>query len=53
MRAEGALIDWAYLDKKGPEEASDHAAWDHARGLARVILTLVRVVRTQQSASIL
>lgn len=39
-RAGAALIEWTYVAEQGPLIEGDHAAWNHARGLARIICTM-------------
>lgn len=36
-RVEAALVEWTYFAEKGPVTDGDHAAWNHARGLARIM----------------
>jgi hypothetical protein len=39
-RVKAALDEWAYFAGKGPVTDGDHAAWNHARGLARIIQSM-------------
>lgn len=39
--AGGALIEWTYFVDAGPTGRSDHAAWNHARALARILRNLL------------
>lgn len=39
-RVGAALIEWTYVAGQGPLVEGDHEAWNHARGLARIIRTL-------------
>ncbi|GLV87112.1 hypothetical protein Slala03_68010 [Streptomyces lavendulae subsp. lavendulae] len=35
-----ALVEWAYFVDAGPAGRGDHANWNHARTLARILRTL-------------
>ncbi|MBT2449492.1 hypothetical protein J7F03_20845 [Streptomyces sp. ISL-43] len=39
-RAKALLAEWPYVLSMGPSDTSDHAGWNHARGLARIIMGL-------------
>ncbi|MFE3581170.1 DUF6415 family natural product biosynthesis protein [Streptomyces vinaceus] len=39
-RAGAALIEWTYFIETGPLRSGDHANWNYARGLARIVRTL-------------
>ncbi|MCX4540511.1 DUF6415 family natural product biosynthesis protein [Streptomyces sp. NBC_01565] len=41
QRADAALAEWSYFVAAGPLSGSDHAAWNHARGLGRIARVLV------------
>ncbi|MGW6688209.1 DUF6415 family natural product biosynthesis protein [Streptomyces sp. NPDC054961] len=43
-RAGAALIEWSYFVDAGPLGHGDHANWNHARGLARIIRIMVSTV---------
>lgn len=36
-RLVAALAEWTYFAVEGPRTEGDHAAWNHARGLARIV----------------
>ncbi|MBT2447932.1 hypothetical protein J7F03_12755 [Streptomyces sp. ISL-43] len=39
-RAGAALNEWSYFIDVGPSSHGDHANWNHARGLARILRNL-------------
>ncbi|MFG2622032.1 DUF6415 family natural product biosynthesis protein [Streptomyces sp. NPDC048507] len=39
-RAGAALVEWAYFVDAGPMGRGDHANWNHARALARILRSL-------------
>ncbi|MER5810212.1 DUF6415 family natural product biosynthesis protein [Streptomyces sp. NPDC002033] len=39
-RAGAALVEWAYFVDAGPMGRGDHANWNHARALARILRNL-------------
>ncbi|MEU8464691.1 DUF6415 family natural product biosynthesis protein [Streptomyces sp. NPDC029003] len=39
-RARAALAEWAYFVDAGPMGRGDHAHWNHARALARILRSL-------------
>lgn len=48
-RAHAALIEWSYFVDAGPTGRSDHAAWNHARALARILRNMPTAVEPQPS----
>ncbi|MFJ6792905.1 hypothetical protein [Streptomyces sp. NPDC091268] len=51
--AAGALRDWTYATQAGAADSGDHALWNHARGLARVLGSLADGIREHQPTSVL
>ncbi|MCY0930772.1 DUF6415 family natural product biosynthesis protein [Streptomyces sp. H27-H1] len=51
-RATAALAEWSYFLDKGPLGHSDHANWNHARGLARIIRTMAEARAEQRPAGV-
>ncbi|MET9467830.1 DUF6415 family natural product biosynthesis protein [Streptomyces sp. NPDC006544] len=49
-RARTSLAEWAYFVAAGPLGHGDHANWNHARGLARVIRTMAATLDEQRPA---
>ncbi|MEU8465380.1 hypothetical protein [Streptomyces sp. NPDC029003] len=49
-RAGHVLADWAYFLDAGPLTTGDHANWNYARGLARVVRSMVSVLRERETA---
>ncbi|MET9464266.1 DUF6415 family natural product biosynthesis protein [Streptomyces sp. NPDC006544] len=47
-RAGAALAEWAYFLDAGPLGHGDHANWNHARGLARIVRTMAATLAEQQ-----
>lgn len=50
-RAGAALTEWAYFVDSGPLGRGDHANWNHARGLARIIRAMASTLGEQRPAS--
>ncbi|MFZ3494639.1 DUF6415 family natural product biosynthesis protein [Streptomyces sp. 5.8] len=50
-RAGAALTEWAYFVDSGPLGHGDHANWNHARGLARIIRTMASTLGEQRPSS--
>ncbi|MET8749112.1 DUF6415 family natural product biosynthesis protein [Streptomyces sp. NPDC004667] len=48
-RGHAALAEWSYFTDAGPTGHSDHAAWNHARALARILRNLATAVEQQTS----
>jgi hypothetical protein len=48
-RARSALIEWTYFVDAGPMGGGDHANWNHARALARILRNLVSALGEQPS----
>lgn len=48
-RARSALVEWAYFVDAGPTGRGDHANWNHARTLARILRNLVSALDQQPS----
>ncbi|MFJ7265719.1 DUF6415 family natural product biosynthesis protein [Streptomyces sp. NPDC099050] len=51
-RAGAALAEWTYFAEAGPLSDGDHAAWNHARGLARILRILASVLHETQPSSL-
>lgn len=49
-RATAALAEWAYFLDAGPLGHGDHANWNHARGLARIVRTMRATLADQRPA---
>ncbi|MBT2468285.1 hypothetical protein J7E97_10445 [Streptomyces sp. ISL-66] len=49
-RASASLAEWAYFLEAGPLGHGDHANWNHARGLARIIRTMAATLAEQDRA---
>lgn len=49
-RAGAALAEWEYFLDAGPLGHGDHANWNHARGLARIIRTMAATLDEQRRA---
>ncbi|MCP3758228.1 DUF6415 family natural product biosynthesis protein [Streptomyces sp. TBY4] len=47
-RAGAALTEWAYFVDSGPLGNGDHANWNHARGLARIIRAMASTLSEQR-----
>ncbi|MFI5766217.1 DUF6415 family natural product biosynthesis protein [Streptomyces sp. NPDC051563] len=43
-RAGAALSEWSYFIDVGPSTRGDHANWNHARALARILRNLAEAV---------
>lgn len=52
-RAGAALVEWTYFVDAGPLSHGDHANWNHARGLARIIRIMASALGEQPTASAL
>ncbi|WP_405488706.1 hypothetical protein [Streptomyces sp. NBC_00096] len=52
-QADNGLTDWGYLIDRGPPDGldHDHAQWNHARGIARVIENLAEALREARPVS--
>ncbi|CAM5682906.1 hypothetical protein SAVIM338S_07389 [Streptomyces avidinii] len=48
-RAGAALAEWAYFLDAGPLGHGDHANWNHARGLARIVRAMASTLAEQRS----
>ncbi|GAA3238521.1 DUF6415 family natural product biosynthesis protein [Streptomyces lavendulae] len=48
-RAGAALAEWSYFVDAGPTGRGDHANWNHARALARILRSL-HSARAEQSS---
>ncbi|MGO4458405.1 DUF6415 family natural product biosynthesis protein [Streptomyces sp. M-16] len=48
-RAGAALAEWSYFVDAGPTGRGDHANWNHARALARILRNLVVTYAGQRS----
>ncbi|ATZ23411.1 DUF6415 family natural product biosynthesis protein [Streptomyces lavendulae] len=48
-RAHAALTEWSYFVDAGPTGRGDHAAWNHARVLARILRNMLATVEQQSS----
>ncbi|GLV84995.1 hypothetical protein Slala03_46840 [Streptomyces lavendulae subsp. lavendulae] len=48
-RAHAALTEWSYFVDAGPTGRGDHAAWNHARALARILRNMLTAVDQQSS----
>ncbi|MFJ9643480.1 hypothetical protein [Streptomyces sp. NPDC101206] len=46
-----ALAEWEYFAAVGPLGAGQHANWNHARGLARIMRQLMRALEHAAEAS--
>ncbi|MFG2712374.1 DUF6415 family natural product biosynthesis protein [Streptomyces goshikiensis] len=49
QRAAAALAEWSYFVAAGPLSGSDHANWNHARGLGRIAQVLVAELAAYRS----
>ncbi|MGW6690791.1 DUF6415 family natural product biosynthesis protein [Streptomyces sp. NPDC054961] len=49
-RAGAALAEWAYFLDVGPLGQGDHANWNHARGLARIVRAMAATLDAQSRA---
>lgn len=52
-RAGAALMEWTYFAETGPLSDGDHANWNHARGLARIIQAMTSALGEQRPPSAL
>ncbi|MFD8985133.1 DUF6415 family natural product biosynthesis protein [Streptomyces sp. NPDC059564] len=50
-RVGAALIEWAYFVDAGPPGRGDHANWNHARALARILRNLAAAPADRRSGS--
>ncbi|MGO4461224.1 DUF6415 family natural product biosynthesis protein [Streptomyces sp. M-16] len=48
-RAGSALAEWTYFVDAGPTGRGDHANWNHARALARILRNLASALGEQPS----
>lgn len=48
-RAGAALVEWSYFAETGPMGYGDHANWNHARALARILRNLMTAVEQRAS----
>ncbi|MFG2617827.1 DUF6415 family natural product biosynthesis protein [Streptomyces sp. NPDC048507] len=49
-RAGAALVEWAYFVDAGPMGRDDHANWNHARALARILRNLRAAIEPRPSS---
>ncbi|MFD8020902.1 hypothetical protein ACFV6G_10805 [Streptomyces lavendulae] len=49
-RGRAALAEWSYFVDAGPTGRGDHASWNHARTLARILRNMLTTVGQQPSA---
>ncbi|MFB0627518.1 DUF6415 family natural product biosynthesis protein [Streptomyces sp. AB3(2024)] len=50
-RAGSALAEWTYFVDAGPTGRGDHANWNHARTLARILRSLASTLNEQPSTA--
>ncbi|GAA3265885.1 DUF6415 family natural product biosynthesis protein [Streptomyces lavendulae] len=48
-RGHAALAEWSYFVDAGPTGRGDHAAWNHARALARILRNMLTAIEQQSS----
>lgn len=48
-RGRAALTEWSYFVDAGPTGHGDHAAWNHARTLARILRNMLTTVEQRSS----
>ncbi|MGW1938940.1 DUF6415 family natural product biosynthesis protein [Streptomyces goshikiensis] len=51
QRAISALAEWSYFVTAGPLSGSDHANWNHARGLGRIARVLAAELAAYRAAT--
>ncbi|MFE3761531.1 hypothetical protein ACFXPI_07170 [Streptomyces sp. NPDC059104] len=49
--AGSALAEWTYFVDAGPTGRGDHANWNHARTLARILRSLASILNEQPSTA--
>ncbi|MFB0631902.1 DUF6415 family natural product biosynthesis protein [Streptomyces sp. AB3(2024)] len=49
-RAHAALTEWSYFVDAGPPGRGDHAAWNHARVLARILRNMLASIERPSRA---